>query len=472
MKLKSLEVLSKREIEEIDFYSKKLLKDKGILIPSDKLKETLKRKGVEFDGFIAKFNEKIIGDSIKSAPKVIKIYNRDLNYSLDIGKGTKFASGHNAVYIFDKGNKKRISIKKKEVGNFALISDYLSEIDLVGIQAYPQDVYPRSSILHGLDAVFDNTSKPVYFSPETINETVYLLKIVRTISSDFKKYPVGICQLSPHSPLAWDKNTIEALVVLAENNFPIVVLPAPFSFVSAPITLAGEILQSNAELLSSLAITQLINPGTPFIFGNAKATADVATGEYLIGTPECNLFRIASAQIAKYYNIPSHSIGPDTDSNLHDEQNGFEKIASLISETLAGTNLIINAGMFATGMTVSYEQLLIDAELIRFVKRYIKGININKETLAYDSLKEVGHGKDFLTNSLTLKYLRSDEHIRPIVSNRKNFEIWRQSGSLDIAQNSEAMAEEILKNHKGPLLDPEKQKKIEEIILEFEGKFK
>jgi len=472
MKLKNLEVLNKKEIGSIDFYSKELLSEKGILIPSDKLKEVLKRKGVRFDGFVAKFNEKIIEESIKSAPKEIKIYKRDLEYSLNIGRGTKFASGHNAIYIFDKENKKRIPIKKKEVENFALISDYLDEIDLVGIEAYPQDVYPKSSILHGLDAVLGNTSKPVYFSPETLDETLYLLKIIKAISQDFKNYPVGICQLSPHSPFAWDKNTIEALALLAENNFPTVVLPAPFSFVSAPITLAGEILQSNVELLSSLAIAQLINPGTPFIFGNAKSTADMATGEYLIGTPECNLFRIASAQVARYYNVPSHSIGPDTDSNLHDEQNGFEKIASLISEAASRTNLVINAGMFGTGMTVSYEQLLIDAELIRFVKRYIKGINVDKETLAYNSLKKVEHGKDFLTDSLTLKYLRSDEHINPIVSNRKNYEIWRQSGGPDIVQNSEAIVEEILKNHKRPMLKPEKQKKVEEIILEFEGKFK
>ena len=472
MKLRNLEVLSEKEIEEIDSYSRELINEKGILIPSDKLKNILRRKGVKFDGFIAKFTGKVIKNSLESVPKEIKIYNRDLEYSLNIGEGIKFASGHNAIYIFNKENKKRIPIKKKEVGNFALISDYLNEIDLVGIEAYPQDVYPKSSILHGLGAVLSNTSKPVYFSPETLDEALYILKIIKTISPDFKNYPVGICQVSPHSPLAWDKNTIEALALLAENNFPTVVLPAPFSFVSAPITLAGEILQSNAELLSSLAITQLINPGAPFIFGNAKSAADIATGEYFIGTPECNLFRIASAQLARYYHVPSHSIGPDSDSNLLDEQNGFEKMSSLISEVASGTNLVINAGMFATGMTVSYEQLMIDSELIRFVKRYIKGINVNEEKLAYNSLKKVAYGKDFLTDSLTLKYLRSDEHINPLVSNRKNYEIWRQSGSQDIVQNSGAMVEEILKNHKRPLLKPEKQKKVEEIILEFEGKFK
>jgi trimethylamine---corrinoid protein Co-methyltransferase len=472
MKLKNIEALSKTEIEKIDYYSRELLNDKGVLIPSDKIKDVLKRKGIKFDGFVAKFPDKIIDNSLKTVPEVIKIYNRDLEYSLNIGEGRKYASGHNAIYIINRGDKKRIPIKKKEVGNFALISDYLDEIDVVGIEAYPQDVNPKSSILHGLDVVLNNTSKPVYFSPETVDETIYLLKIVEIISPDFKNYPIGVCQVSPHSPLAWDEKTAEALVLLAENKFPISVLPAPFSYVSAPITLAGEILQSNVELLSSLAISQLINPGTPFIFGNAKSAADVATGEYLIGTPECNLFRIASAQLAKYYHIPSHSIGPDSDSHLLDEQNGLEKMSSLISEAVSGVNLIVNAGMFATGLTVSYEQLLIDAEMIRFIERYIKGIDLSEEKLAYTSLKEVAFGKDFLTDPLTLKYLRSDEHVRPLVSNRKNYEIWRRSGSPDVVQNSVTMVEEILKNYKSQLLNTEKQRKIEEIILEFESRFK
>ena len=125
-------------------------------------------------------------------------------------------------------------------------------------------------------------------------------------------------------------------VAAAIDNFPVVVLPAPFSYISAPITLAGEILQCNAELLGALAITQLINPGTSFIFGNAKSVADIKTGEYLIGTPECNLFRVASAQLANYYNIPSHSIGPDTDANQIDMQNGF---VMTITKKLAKTIL-------------------------------------------------------------------------------------------------------------------------------------
>ena len=353
-----------------------------------------------------------------------------------------------------------------------MISDYFKDIDIVGVEAYPQDVHPKSSRLHGLHAVLQNTSKPVYFSPETYEEINYLIKIMELFTSDFKESPVGICQVSPHSPLAWDKATIEALSYLAQKGFPTVVLPAPFSYVSAPITLAGEMLLANIELLGSLVVTQIINPGTPFIFGNAKCTADPTTGAYLIGTSECNLFRVASAEIARYYGLPSHSIGPESDSNIHDEQNGYEKMFSLISEAASGTNIIINAGMFATGMTVSFEQLLIDVEMIRFVKRYMQGIDVTDEKLAYDSIMDVGFGKDFLTDSLTLKYLRSDEHKLNIVANRKPHELWRKDNSPDIADNAERKAEEIIKNYHPKTLDYGINKDIKAIIAKFEQKYK
>jgi len=468
MKLDLLKALNNAEIEEIDNLSRKLLKDKGILIPSIEVKEILIKKGLKFDGFITKFDNKVIESSLKSVPGSIRLFNRDLSQSVDIGKDIKYASGHNAIYMFNKKTKQRVPIKKVEVENFALLSDFLDEIDIVGIEAYPQDVNPKSSILHGLDAILNNTSKPVYFSPENFDEVEYLLKIIKIISPDFKNFPIGICQVSPHSPLAWDEMTVKALLLLAENSFPVVVLPAPFSYVSAPITLAGEILQCNAELLGALVITQLVNPGTPFIFGNAKSDADIKTGEYLIGTPECNLFRVASAQLANYYNIPSHSIGPDTDANQIDMQNGFEKEMSLVAGSLAGTSIMVNAGMFATGMTVSYEQLLIDAEMIRFIKRFAAGIDTSSEKLAYQSLLEVEHGKDFIADHLTLKYLRSDEHIKSSISNRKNYQSWIQSGAPDIVNNAEVRVEDILKSHKPDELNKLVKAQIEKTIQDFE----
>lgn len=471
MKLSGLSTLSKREIEKIDWLSRILLQNKGILLPSDKVKDFLVKKGVNFDGYIARFTPHQIESSLESVPKIIKIFNRDNDYSINIGENVKFASGHNAVYILNKKTRKRVPIKKEEVANFALISDYFNEFDLVGIEAYPQDVNPKSSILHGLDAVLNNTSKPVYFSPETYEETKYLLKIIELFTDDIKRQPTGICQVSPHSPLSWDKTTIEALAYLASVGFPTVVLPAPFSFVSAPITLAGEILLANVELLGSLVVTQLINPGAPFIFGNAKSVADPATGSYLIATPECNLFRIASADIAKFYGIPSHSIGPDTDSNIHDEQNGYEKMFSLLSEVTAGINIIINAGMFATGMTVSLEQLMVDTEMIRFIKRYMCGIEATDEKLAFDSIMSVDYGKDFITDPLTLRYLRGEEHKLNLIANRKPYELWRKDGCSDIIENAENKAKEIINNYTPKPLDHMAKRNITTIINEFEQKY-
>ncbi len=119
-------------------------------------------------------------------------------------------------------------------------------------------------------------------------------------------------------------------------------------------------------------------------------------GTVLISTPEATLCRIAGVQLARFYNVPSHTIGPDSDAHLHDEQNGWEKITSTLNGLGAGVDLLVNAGMFDTGLTVSLEQLVIDNEIVGWVRRYLEGIEVTEETIAVDTIDKVGPKGNFL----------------------------------------------------------------------------
>ena len=272
MKLKKAEILSLEEIKMIDDATRVVLSEIGILVYSEKILKLLDEKGVEvdFDNKIVKLNTKIIDKCLRSAPEEIKIFNRDMEYFLNIGKGNKTyaASGHNAIYYYDEGKKERRPVTKVEVGNFALISDYLDNIDIVGVEAMPQDVFPKASILHAVDAVLANTAKPVYFSPENAKETEALIEIIKIVCNGSKIYekPIGICQISPISPLTWSSGTAEALAFLAQEKFPLVILPEPYSGVTSPITMAGLVTMNNIENLAGIIFSQLINPGTPVIY--------------------------------------------------------------------------------------------------------------------------------------------------------------------------------------------------------------
>ena len=392
MRLNKAEILSSDEIKKIDNASREALTDIGILVHSDNVLKTLADKGaiVDFKTKIVKLSSKIIDESLSSAPKEIKIFNREREYFLNLGKKEKTftASGHNAIYYYDDKKNERRPVTKKEVGNFALISDYLDNIDIVGVEAMPQDVFPRASIIHAVDAVLSNSTKPVYFSPENVNETEAIIKIMKAVSENgnASEKPAGICQISPISPLTWSKGTADALALLAVERFPILILPQPYAGVTSPITMAGLVTINNIENLAGIIFSQLISPGTPVIYGAGWTTFEMKKSAVLIATPERNICTVAGSQLADYYNLPSQCIAFDTDSNIYDEQNGFEKIFNVLSTMQSGIDVVINAGMIGTGMSVSYEQLIVDNEIAKFVRKYIDGIEVSKDTIGLESL--------------------------------------------------------------------------------------
>ncbi|MHB1345895.1 MAG: trimethylamine methyltransferase family protein [Candidatus Humimicrobiaceae bacterium] len=478
MRLKKAEILSSDEIKKIDIASREALTDIGILVHSDNVLKILADKGasVDFKSKIVKLGSRIIDECLASAPREIRIFDRDRQYFLNLGKKEKTftASGHNAIYYYDDKKNERRPVTKKEVGNFALISDYLDNIDIVGVEAMPQDVFPKASIIHAVDAVINNTAKPVYFSPENVKETEALIKIMKIISGDgnASEKPTGICQISPISPLTWSKGTAEALALLANERFPVVILPEPYAGVTSPITMAGLVTVNNIENLAGVIFTQLISPGTPVIYGAGWTTFEMKKSAVLIAAVERNICTVAGSQLADYYNLPSHCIAFDTDSNIYDEQNGFEKIFNVLSTMQSGIDVVINAGMIGTGMSVSYEQLIVDNEIAKFTRKYIDGIEVSKDTIGLESLKSVGHHKDFMMEEHTFKYLRSKEYMDYDVSNRDIYDNWVKKGKPSITDNARELAQKIINEHKVKELGKEKKEKISQIIKDFENSFK
>jgi len=182
-----------------------------------------------------------------------------------------------------------------------------------------------------------------------------------------------------------------------------------------------------------------------------------------IATPEAALMRISLAQMAGYYNLPSMTSAPDTDSNCFDEQNGWEKIITAFTSFSSGINLILNAGLFSTGTEVSYGQLLMDCEIIRYVKRIIDGVKVDSRRLAVNVIKEAGPMGNFLLNKHTLEYLRKGEYLKSWISNRYMYSQWKNRGLLAVEEAANNEALKILQTHK-PVVKYETIKKIKKYI--------
>ena len=320
---------------------------------------------------------------------------------------------------------------------------------MIGIPVMPQDVaIPKTSLLHAVGACAENSRKPIFFSTDNGEVNRGCIELLRaTLAGDFDTQVYGISQLSPTSPLFWEENVCEAILDTLETNVPLAILPEPNAGVSAPYTLAGLLTMNNAECLSGLAIIRLLKPGHPVLYANSWTTTDMRSGAALVGSIETSVCRIAGAQLARFYGVPSHTTAPNSDNHAHDEQNAWEKTFSLMASVGAGNDLIVNCGMFACGMTCSDEQLLMDAEIAAMCRRLAAGVEVTPETIAADLIKRVGpQGEPYLTQKHTLERLRSAEYFLPHLAVRGPFASWQAAGSRDTAMLARAGAAELAQN--------------------------
>jgi len=243
------------------------------------------------------------------------------------------------------------------------------------------------------------------------------------------------------------KELIEGALVYAKYNQPVLYAPEALAGGTAPVTLAGLLVQQNAEVLAGIMVSQLANPGTPVLYGTVSAAMDMKTGAAALGGPEVGLINVASAQLARYYDLPCRGTGGNTDSKTVDAQAGIETTQSLLMASLAGMNFIYDAaGSLDGSLVLSKEKVVIDNELCGMVTRTLDGIRIDEETLAVDEILKAGPAATFLSRPFTMKHLRS-EHFIPSLLERRSREAWEKDGVKEMRMRARDEAKRILKEH-------------------------
>jgi len=472
MKLAALKVLSDAEIKQIHEATIDILVNCGVKVLNRNMLDFLASRGlqVNIDTQIVKFTRSIIEDAIAKVPRRFEVFNREGEFAFTLGDGTpRVAAGHNAVFWVDTETGKTRPSTVADVEVFARICDHLKHIDVVGIPVMPQDVpNPKATLLYGVRACVENSRKPIYFSTDKPDVNRACINLLRAaFRGDFDSQVYGISQLSPTSPLFWEESVCEAIEDTVRLGVPLAILPEPNAGVSAPFTLAGLLTINNAECLSGIVICQLIRPEAKVIYANSWTVTDMRTGAALVGSVETSICRIAGAQLAKFYNIPCHTTAPNSDNHAHDEQNSWEKTLSQFVSIAAGNDLVVNCGMFATGMTCSHEQLLMDEEITAISRRLAAGIEVNEDTIAADLIKQIGpQGETYLTAEHTLKYLHSDEYHVPRLAVRGPRASWEAAGAKDTYEMAKDLTREFLRKAHNPI-DAERKSQLDRIVAEF-----
>lgn len=470
MKMNLLEVLSRDEVLKIHEESLEILEDTGIKILDENALKMLSSNGVQvdFENKLVRFPENLIKEALKSCPKKLTFLDRDKGKGFEVGGDSIcVASGFYASYVLKEG--KILPGTVEDVANFAKISDSLANINAVGLEVLPRDVPAHLSELYACNAMINNTTKHLFFSPNTRFSVQGLVEMIKGVAGeeDLLDTQIATFQSSPTSPLAWESDSIGVLTSASKAGIACNILPEPMAGATSPITLAAVLLVHNAEFLSGLVMSQLVRKGAPIIYGYSPTIFDMRETSPIIASPEAVVLRVAHAQLGKYYGMPVHCIAPDSDSQCHDEQLAWEKIITFFAALNSGVNILMNCGMFSTGLIASYEQLVMDDEIAGFLLSAIKGIEVNADTLAVDLIKKVGPKGHFLNQMHTLRHIRT-EYWLPELSNRATYETWLRTSKKDILAKTKEKTQRLLKEHKAPELNLNKRENLKEIIERYE----
>jgi len=452
--------LTEEQIRRIHEASLTVLEGTGISVDNEEALALFRKGGARLDGRRVRIPSTMVEKAVDQAPSRVLLAGRDPAHDLVLeGKRVYAGTGGSPTKVLDSGAETVRPGTLSDLADLVRLADALEHVDFVVIPLYPTDLPTENVPINRFYTSLTNTAKHVMGGMDSVRGAQQVLKMgVRVAGSleALQERPFISCIACwMISPLHMDDGVTDILIYWCQHRLPVVLSSAPTAGSSAPVTLAGTLVQLNAEQLSGIVLTQLIQPGTPVLAGYIPGVVDLRTGGYLGGAVEFGMMQAAAAQMAQFYEVPIYCSGGMTDSKLPDQQAGYEKMVTLLLAAMGGCNYIHHAvGMITNMNCVSLEQAAIDDELVGMVKRVLRGINVTGEMLAVEAIERVGPGGHFLTDDHTIKFMRS-EFFFPKVGDRRDRELWEQQGRLDTRTRAAARVEQLLREHQPPNLPPE-----------------
>ncbi|EHQ90549.1 trimethylamine methyltransferase family protein [Desulfosporosinus youngiae] len=409
------------DLKQIHRASMLILEQTGMRFNHPKVVEILKENGVKVEGSTAFFTRTQLMEWVGKAPSQFKMYARNSKYDFEVGGDhVELLPGYGSPFICNADGKRRD----------ALMSDYVKFLKLFhqsdhhkgngGVLVQPTDI-SKSQIVAMLYAALMHSDKVLVSgsgSAEDVEKLMDMLAIVFGGKEALLEKPRCLTIVNTNSPLQLDTNMLDTMMVFNKYKQPIIIAACAMAGTTTPVTLASTVAITNAEVLAGIAVAQMINPGTPVIYGSQSTTSDMKTGSIACGSPEGALCYQYAARLAKAYGLPCRGGGTVSDAKALSVQAGYESMLTFLATYSAKMNIIIHsAGIMDSYNAMSYEKFIVDLEIIGMVKRYIAGLAVNEETLAVDLVQKVGVAGEFLSSEHTMKHCRKEPFL-PDVSLR------------------------------------------------------
>lgn len=428
--------------------------------------EVLKKHGVKVDGQIAYFTEDQIMECVKLAPSKVHIYARDPKYDMELGSGyTYIGPMMGGIRVLDKeGNFHATTVDDMIVANKIVEYNKRYHVNGGGI-ATPSDIPADKFMLFQLWSGLMMSSKipPDICGDYATMEACYdmLAASFGCSKEELKEKPRLLAGMNVNSPLYVDHNMTETLFTNLKYGQPCYLAPAAMAGSSSPITTAGTIVQNNAEVLGTLVLAQMYAPGAPVIYGSQSTSADMRSLAIATGSPESALCYRYGGIMGKFYDIPVRAGGLMSDAKKWDAQAGYEAMLSFLACEQNGVDVVLQgAGFLDAYLTLSFEKMVSDFQIVDYVDVYLNDIEIDEESVPMEDMQEVGHAGPFIMAESTLDNY-STAILDPIISVRGN----KPQDALE--QNVEKYIQKAMDAYRSPAIPKECMEEMRKQILAY-----
>lgn len=457
--------LSNDEIERIDQATLTVLEKTGIKVESESVRQLLAQHGARVGGNIVRLPREMVREAIEQVRREFTLAARDPSYSLAIPPANPLntTSGY-APFVHDLETDEKRSSTGRDLRDFAVLADYLDCVTFFWPLAMPTDGPPPLEELSALDISLRNIRKHVQCScsvGKTAGWQVRLAAAVAGGEKELRENPIFSAVSSPVSPLTFEKDAVEAMVVLAEAGIPVVPMNMALGGTTAPATIAGILVTANAEELATLVILKCAHPGAAMVYASDSGPADMRTGEVNYHAPEYPLTGAALVQMARYYGLPS-MVAHGSSEEMPVDLSSFERsmLRVLLSQATR-TDLSSWMGSRESSISGSLAGLVMDAEIYEHAAAYLRRFSADETTLAVEVIDEIGPAGHFLSHKHTVRHFRKE-----LWTGRLGDSLILNSGESTYASRAKEKVKEILDQHRVPPLDEDVLKEMDALMNE------
>ena len=432
----------------------------------DEALDLFRTAGARVDGCRVRFEPGHVRHLCSTAPAEFPMYGRGPGDPVTIGgDSVVLLPAYGPPFVSDLDDGRR----------YATIEDFRNFVKLTyttpwlhhsgGTVCEPVDIPVNKRHLDMVYAHLRYSTKPFMGSvtaPERAEDSIEMARLV--FGPEFlEDHCVIQGNINVNSPLVFDEIMSGSLKAYARANQGCVVSPFIIGGAMGPVTQPALIAQAHAEAMAGIALSQLVRPGSPMVYGNFLTTMNLKNGAPTFGTPESVLATLAIGQLGRRLGLPLRCGAQYTASKVADGQAMQESADAMMAGILAGTNYVIHAaGWLEGGLTMSYEKFVMDLDHCGMLHRTLEGLDIDQDTLAADAYREAGPGTAYLGTAHTLRHFETANHAS-VLADTESFEKWTDEGSLDIAQRANRQWKQMLSAYKAPDIDPA----VDRALLDF-----